>query len=145
MIEKSVARPARNVPASDGDLEHVSSIVRRSTRHLIVDARFVEILAEDFPQLGAAAIGGALYEHPCRAAIALCEWAIRREDPRRALRNWAKKNRPRRPRLQACDGCGSLFEGCDLVELHEDNHDNLTHFHGDMLCKECCDGAGVTY
>jgi hypothetical protein len=30
---------------------------------------------------------------PKREAIALCEWAIRAEDPARALLAWARKNR----------------------------------------------------
>jgi hypothetical protein len=33
-------------------------------------------------------------------------------------------------RLYACAGCGSRFPRRELVELHEDNHDNLTYFHG---------------
>lgn len=42
-----------------------------------------------------------------------------------------------------CDGCRDRFRRRDLVELHEDNHDNLTYFHGDRLCEECADRAGV--
>ena len=42
-----------------------------------------------------------------------------------------------------CDGCGLRFKPRDLVELNEDNHDNLSRFHGDMLCRECADAAGV--
>lgn len=44
-----------------------------------------------------------------------------------------------------CSGCGGRFAGGDLVELHEGNHDDLTHFDGDLLCQECADGAGVCY
>ena len=29
------------------------------------------------------------------------------------------------------------------MELHEDNHDNLTYFHGDKLCTSCADAAEV--
>jgi len=42
-----------------------------------------------------------------------------------------------------CAGCGCAYRRSELVELHEDNHDNLTHFHGDLLCGVCCDWAGV--
>ena len=40
-------------------------------------------------------------------------------------------------------GCGSRVPHQDLVELHEDNHDNLTHFDGDMLCSGCAHSHGV--
>jgi hypothetical protein len=40
-----------------------------------------------------------------------------------------------------CSGCGDRFAGRELVELHEDNHDDLTHFHGDFLCRGCADGV----
>lgn len=46
-------------------------------------------------------------------------------------------------RSTGCDGCGRAYQRSELVELHEDNHDNLTYFHGDLLCEACCDGAGV--
>jgi len=42
-----------------------------------------------------------------------------------------------------CSGCSGRFAGRDLVELTEDNHDNLTFFHGDMLCPECAHSHGV--
>ncbi len=44
-----------------------------------------------------------------------------------------------------CSGCGGRFAGRDLVELTEDNHDNLTYFHGDRLCPACADNAGVEH
>ena len=47
------------------------------------------------------------------------------------------------PKLSPCAGCGARLPLRELVELHEDNHDNLTYFHGDLLCEECADGAGV--
>ncbi len=47
------------------------------------------------------------------------------------------------PARRPCDGCGLRFKPGDLVELNEDNHDNLSRFHGDMLCRECADAAGV--
>lgn len=43
-----------------------------------------------------------------------------------------------------CDGCRGRFPRRELVELTEDNHDNLTYFHGDQLCEGCADRAGVT-
>lgn len=42
-----------------------------------------------------------------------------------------------------CDGCRRRFARRELTELHEDNHDDLTYFHGDRLCGECTDAAGV--
>ena len=51
----------------------------------------------------------------------------------------------RRARRSPCDGCGVRRPVRELVVLHEDNHDTLTHFHGDMLCPACADAAGVEY
>jgi len=42
-----------------------------------------------------------------------------------------------------CSGCGLRFAGRVLIELHEDNHDNLTFFHGDELCRGCAHSHGV--
>lgn len=43
-----------------------------------------------------------------------------------------------------CDECRRRLPRRELIELHEDNHDNLTYFHGDRLCEGCTDRAGVT-
>jgi hypothetical protein len=45
----------------------------------------------------------------------------------------------------ACSGCGGRFRRRELIELHEGAHDNLTYFHGDLLCRRCADAAGVEY
>ena len=44
-----------------------------------------------------------------------------------------------------CSGCGGNYPHRELIELTEDNHDNLTYFHGDRLCPSCADAAGVDY
>ncbi len=46
-------------------------------------------------------------------------------------------------RRVSCSGCGVCYRRSALVELDEDNHDDLTYFHGDLLCGPCCDRAGV--
>jgi hypothetical protein len=51
----------------------------------------------------------------------------------------------RRARRALCDGCFERFPVRELVELTEDNHDGLTYFDGDHLCRMCADGAGVDY
>ncbi len=48
-----------------------------------------------------------------------------------------------RAKSGVCAGCGRRVRRRDLVELHEGNHDDLTYFHGDLLCPTCADGAGV--
>lgn len=48
-------------------------------------------------------------------------------------------------KTDVCSGCGSRFPRRELIELHEVNHDSLTYFHGDELCRECADNAGVCY
>ena len=49
-----------------------------------------------------------------------------------------------RSRTGTCAGCGTRYPYRELVELTEDNHDDLTYFHGDRLCTSCADGAGVS-
>jgi hypothetical protein len=51
----------------------------------------------------------------------------------------------RRAKTASCDGCGRRFVIGELVVLGEDNHDGLTHFDGDRLCRSCADAAGVSY
>ncbi len=48
-----------------------------------------------------------------------------------------------RVKTAACDGCGRRLPRRELTELNEDNHDNLTYFHGQQLCPECAAAAGV--
>jgi hypothetical protein len=58
----------------------------------------------------------------------------------------AEEHEHKRPvRLYACACCGRRLRLRELVELHEGNHDNLTYFHGDRLCRACADNAGVEY
>jgi hypothetical protein len=45
----------------------------------------------------------------------------------------------------ACDGCDARLPVRELLELAEDNHDGLTHFDGDLLCRMCARAAGVLY
>jgi ribosomal protein S14 len=60
-----------------------------------------------------------------------------------SLAHDAPPEKPTRKQTTPCAGCGHRFHLRDLIELHEDNHDNLTYFHGDRLCQECADKAGV--
>jgi hypothetical protein len=46
-------------------------------------------------------------------------------------------------KLCSCLGCGERLPRRDLVELHQDKHDDLTYFHDDLLCWECDNVAGV--
>lgn len=52
-------------------------------------------------------------------------------------------SRKGRDRERECSGCGGTFPRRKLTELHPENHDNLKHFHGDLLCGGCADRAGV--
>jgi hypothetical protein len=53
--------------------------------------------------------------------------------------------RHEKPKVAVCSGCGGKYPHRELIELTEDNHDNLTYFHGDRLCSSCADAAGVSY
>lgn len=136
MIENSVAHSARTRTAGDRreDLEHVGSIVARSTRHLVTEVRFAGILEEDFG-IDAADILKALEGEPRRQAIEICAWAEKTDEPARALENWSKKHKKgsHRPR-RSCAGCGGRFRGRELVEVGDDS---LTYFEGDELCGGC--------
>ncbi len=93
----------------------------------------------------------------CRSyAVSPASWSCECPDHRRrqaackhALACWVLE-RAYRPSPESlgtegseCSGCGGHFAGRDLTELHEDNHDNLTYFDGDLLCSACADDAGV--
>jgi hypothetical protein len=67
----------------------------RTTRHHRCDHDFLELLEDDFGIARHALINAfmGVPAAPKREAIALCEWAIRADDPARALLAWARKNR----------------------------------------------------
>ena len=128
------------VVAAGEDLEHVGRIAARSTRHLITDARFAAILAEDFG-ISAAEILRALEGEPRRQVIEICAWAERTGEPAKALSNWARKHckgshRPRR----SCASCGGRFVGRELRPVPEDH---MVFFGGDELCRGCARRHGV--
>jgi hypothetical protein len=65
-----------------------------STRHHRCDEDFLEILEDDFG-ISAFTLSNAFLgvpAEPKKSAIALCEWAVRTDDPTRALLAWARKN-----------------------------------------------------
>jgi hypothetical protein len=67
----------------------------RSTRHHRCTEEFMQLLEDDFG-IPRYALRNAFYgvpPAPKREAIALCEWAIKADDPARALLAWARKNR----------------------------------------------------
>ena len=64
---------------------------KASTRHLLVDARFAGLLAEDFG-LDRDTVLRALEGEPQRRGIALCEWASTKGDPAGALLAWSRKH-----------------------------------------------------
>lgn len=51
----------------------------------------------------------------------------------------------KKARTATCSGCGDRVRHRDLVELHEDNHDGLTYFDGDLLCRRCTNAAGASF
>ncbi len=48
----------------------------------------------------------------------------------------------RRMRERACDGCGERFPAREMVEVVAD-HDSVTFFEGDEVCRECAGAHGV--
>ena len=66
----------------------------RTTRHHRVDHHFLELLEDDFG-IPVSALNMAFMgcpREPKKSAIVLCEWAVRADDPARALLAWARKN-----------------------------------------------------
>ena len=57
----------------------------------------------------------------------------------------AAQPEPKATRHTSCDGCDQRFPLGEMVELHPNNHDGLTHFDGDVLCHGCANGAGVPW
>ena len=67
---------------------------QRTTRHHCVDEDFLTILEKDFgiDEFALRRVFLVGIPAPKREAIELCEWAATKDDPERALRNWAKKH-----------------------------------------------------
>jgi hypothetical protein len=78
---------------------------RRTTRHHRVNEAFLELLEEDFgiPEFAQSNAFMGFPAEPKKSAIALCEWAIRADDPARALLAWARKNHRGTFRLDVVD------------------------------------------
>lgn len=83
--------------------------------------------------------GRRVYAVDLKAGSCTCPDHRRREEPCKHL--YAAEIA--RVKTAVCSGCGGRFPRRELTELHEENHDNLTCFHGDRLCGGCADGAGV--
>jgi hypothetical protein len=47
--------------------------------------------------------------------------------------------------LLECAGCRREFRKKGLITVHEENHDNLTFFNGDRICKSCARANGVEF
>ncbi len=65
---------------------------KHSSRHHVTDHRFALLLEEDFG-IETGVILNALIDEPKKAAIAICEWASRTDDPAHALLCWSRKHR----------------------------------------------------
>ena len=50
-----------------------------------------------------------------------------------------------KPKMAVCSGCGGKYPRKELIALHEDNHDNLTYFQGERVCRPCVRRSGVSY
>ena len=80
--------------------ENRNKTANRSSRHLVVVARFAALLEEDFG-ITAATVLDALEGEPKKGAIAVCGWASRTADPAFALTSWARKHNKGRCRRAA--------------------------------------------
>ena len=66
--------------------------VRGSSRHVRVDDRVAELLAQDFPVFSVVEVREACEFEPVRmAAIGILQWASQKPDPQKALLDWARK------------------------------------------------------
>jgi hypothetical protein len=63
----------------------------------------------------------------------------------RILAHPRSRLRPEKPKVAVCSGCGGKYPHRELIELTEDNHDNLTYFHGERVCRPCSHRNGVSY
>ena len=83
----------RRIPPA-GDSLYSAGKRTGSTRHHRCTHEFVELLEEDYGIACYALINAfmGMPAEPKKEAIALCEWAVRADDPARALLSWARKN-----------------------------------------------------
>lgn len=64
---------------------------RKSTRHFRVNRRRARTLADLHPDFDSVDILESLENFPVKGAIGLLEWAAKADNPRKKLRNWARK------------------------------------------------------
>jgi hypothetical protein len=63
----------------------------------------------------------------------------------RSIRTPSTEVPQEKPKTARCAGCGGEYPRKEMVYLHEENHDNLTYFHGERACKPCARRNGVSY
>ncbi len=141
MIEESVPRPSTRMLTANEEL------CRQAAGFMFAD-----------PEPIIAALEG----EPLEVLLGMVRWCLAHEgepgfDPAIALPNWAKRRKrgvwSDRPTtaartiwgevpatLHGCDGCGE--QSRDLIEVVAD-HQSLTFFVGDEVCRECAANHGV--
>ncbi len=153
MAETTVAHPAPEstpVPATE-DLEHVGSIVPRALRLSARLRRGINLAEERFEEIEKVAPwtwrvpsvsrGPLFYVVDLKNGLCTCpDYPPEGERCKHVSAAAYKK-----AKTATCSGCRKRFRPRDLVELNEDNHDNLTWFDGDLLCRGCANSSGVLF
>ena len=73
---------------------YAASKLKRSTRHIRCTHEFLQLLEEDFEIPPYALINAfmGMPAEPQKSAIKLCAWAVRQDEPAKALVAWARRN-----------------------------------------------------
>jgi hypothetical protein len=50
-----------------------------------------------------------------------------------------------KPKTASCVGCRVEYPRREMVYLHQENHDDLTYFQGERMCKPCAPRNGISY
>lgn len=121
----------------------------RSTRGYVVNDRRAEILAGDFPGVfNAADVRENLQGEPVKKALGLLEWAARKRNPRKALRDKAKKDglghyRPRGGRSPRSDASEEYRRYMAFIERKQE--ESLKRRGRSLLSRELEDLAQEFY
>ena len=142
MIDQSLTHPARTVPEEAGDLEHVSAVAARVLRGQdLYREHAADIRFEDGTWLVPSQHDAtSVYEVTLGRRGEFCE--CRDFERRGSACKHVHAAQIARAKTARCAGCGARFPRREIVEVHED-HENLTWFVGDELCRSCGIAHGI--
>jgi hypothetical protein len=149
-IEEELSRLYTARPELSVRIDRASSLV---VRHLSVPPRQRSIkvrLSKTGPHflVASASVAGAVYTvDPHRGFRCSCPDAITRRSQacKHSLAAWLLWKVSLSQDYAECAACGWRSRKRHMVLLHADNHDGLTHCHGDRICAGCAEEEGIPW